>query len=163
MRLPDIVISALIAGTTSLLISFITYRAAKRHMILEREKLERELERKLTERLYEVRLKHYPKAFEITDNLGKKTSTMDATVLSRNREVENQLREWKKGEVSFILSGRALRVFYKLVDVLSKNPERGTFYSEAQLANIWNARVKFRRELRRDIGLLFKEDVQIKP
>jgi hypothetical protein len=108
-----------------------------------------------------VRLKYYPRAFEITDELGKRTSTMDATLLSKHRGVESQLREWKKGEVSFILSGRALRAFYKLLDILSKNPEKGTLYSEAQLANIWKARVKFRRELRRDIGLLFKEDVQI--
>ena len=121
-------------------------------MRLEREKLERQLEHQFTERLYNLRLQYYPEAFRITERLGKEVS------LQTTREIDVQLKDWKAAEVNLVISNKAQQEFYKLREMLKKNPEQGDKYSEQQVSKIWRARNRLRGELRRDLGLLFSED-----
>lgn len=74
------------------------------------------------------------------------------------KEVLIELIEWKKGVVGLIISIEALESFIELRDVLMKNPETQNAYSKTQIENI-SCRVKeFRKQLRRDIGFLFREE-----
>ncbi|MBV6402512.1 MAG: hypothetical protein CNIPEHKO_02824 [Anaerolineales bacterium] len=146
------VISALIAGVVSLIVSLLTFLLTTKQMRLEREKLERQLERQLTERLYNLRLASYPEAFRITEPLGKKSGLADV------RSISNRLRNWKAAEVSLVLSYRARQAFYDLQEVLKKNPETKSGFSDVQIQKIWHLRNRFRGELRRDLGLMFEED-----
>ena len=144
--------AALIAGIVSLIVSLfaglITISQAK----MERAKLERQLERQLTERLYGIRLEHYPRAFQITANLGKGNS------FEQIQEIRGQLKEWESAEVSMIISQRAKQAYYNLLEAIKKNPEKGTIYGDEQLSKIWRLRNLFRGELRQDLGFLFTED-----
>jgi hypothetical protein len=159
--MPYTIITALIAGSISLIVSVITYVTTKRQMALEREKLERQLKRKFTERLYDLRLQHYAKAFEITENLGKGELTATAGLQSQHIAIRDQLKNWKSGEVNLIISDKALEEFYELLRALKKNPEKGTVYSNTQIDNLWRARNKLRGALRFDLGLLFQEDREV--
>jgi hypothetical protein len=158
MQLSDEVVSALIAGGVSLLVSLITYLTTKRQMSLEREKLERQLKRQFTERLYDLRLQYYPEAFRITEGLHRSRTDAEEDLFSYFQSIREQLKRWKAGEASFILSDAALEAFYELQRVLKKNPEKGVVYSETQIDNIWRARNRLRGALRGDLGLLFRED-----
>jgi hypothetical protein len=162
MNLSDTVITALIAGGISLLVSLITYFTTKQQIITEREKLERQLERKFTERLYDLRLQHYVKAFQITEGLSKVAPNKEG-LASGYQEIREQLKDWRAGEVAFIMSDKALKTYYELQRVLKKNPEMGDKYSEAQIQKIWRARNRFRGVLRADVGLLFKEEKDSEP
>jgi hypothetical protein len=63
------VVSALIAAGVSLIVSLGIFWSTRYKAASEKERQERELERKLTERLYEKRIEAYPKAFGITQGL----------------------------------------------------------------------------------------------
>jgi hypothetical protein len=152
MLLSDALLTALIAGGISILISLLTHFTTVRQMRSEREKLERQLEHQFTERLYNLRLQYYPEAFRITERLGKEMT------VSALRDIDTQLKNWKAAEVNLVISNKAQQAFYRLRDLLKKNPEQSDMYSEQQVGNIWRARNRFRGELRRDLGLLFSED-----
>jgi hypothetical protein len=145
-------LSALIAGGVSLIVSLITYITSVRSLKIEREKLERQLERQFTDRLYNLRLINYPEAFKITEPLGKKNTII------QTQEIGKQLKSWKAGEVSLILSNRARQSFYNLQEAINKKPETAKGFSEQQNFKIWKLRNLFRGELRGDLGLLFEED-----
>ncbi len=145
-------ISALIAGVVSLIVSLIAYITSIRSIKMEREKLERQLERQFTDRLYNLRLDNYPEAFRITESLGKNNT------LVQTQEISKQIKNWKAGEVSLILSNRARQSFYNMQEAINKQPETNKGFSEQQSFKIWKLRNLFRGELRRDLGLLFEED-----
>lgn len=149
---PEIV-SAIVAGVVSLTISIIGYTASVRSIKSERERLELQLERHFTDRLYGLRLGNYPEAFRITESLGKKNNP------NQIQDISKQLKNWKAGEVSLILSQRARQSFYDLQAAINKQPETNKGFSEQQNLKIWKLRNLFRGELRRDLGLLFEEDV----
>ena len=69
MTLTDALLTALIAGAVSLIASLATYVAAMRTFLHQKHMQEREFERRFTEKLYDMRLTAYPKAFTITDQL----------------------------------------------------------------------------------------------
>ena len=152
----EIFTPSLIAALTSLIISVITLFQFFRSQSNLQKQFDRNLNRNLTSKLYDLRINSYPKAFEITDKIHKlKGGGYDPEIM---KEVLIELIEWKKGVVGLIISIEALESFIELRDVLMKNPETQNAYSKTQIENI-SCRVKeFRKQLRRDIGFLFREE-----
>jgi hypothetical protein len=126
------IVAALVAGVVSVIVAVFSYRTTARTVRAERQKLERELTRRLTERLYELRLKHYPPAFEITERLGMYSGQPQESLPLAHQEAYRSLQEWKAAEVSLSISKHSLMRFYKLLDVLRRNPERENKYSDVQ-------------------------------
>ncbi|WES96540.1 hypothetical protein P2W68_17040 [Chryseobacterium arthrosphaerae] len=62
---------SIIAAGVSLVISFITLYQFFRNQRFQQYQFNKTLERSLTTRLLDLRLGHYPKAFEITDSIYK--------------------------------------------------------------------------------------------
>jgi hypothetical protein len=156
----DEVIAAIIAATVSAIAAFITYITATNKINAAHAAIERELERKLTDRLYDLRLKHYPQAFVITDQLGKQLGVTESQLPALYKQLAQELRVWKAGEPSFILSEKSLNAYYELQEALKANPALGNQFNHQQMDRIWRRRVDFRRALRDDVGLLFVEENQ---
>ncbi|HEX8177227.1 MAG TPA: hypothetical protein VF543_19215 [Pyrinomonadaceae bacterium] len=152
------VTSAIVAGAISIIAAVITYMSVVVKIRSEKESQERNLARSFTGRLYELRLKHYPEAFVITERLGRRSRFKDEELPVIYQEILDSLSKWKAGEPSFILSSDSLKVFYELQQALDGNPALGNKYNEEQHARIWKLRNAFRGSLRKDVGLLFEEE-----
>jgi hypothetical protein len=154
------ILTALISALVSLVVALITVLASRGTIRSEREKLERELQRNMTSRLYEVRLESYPKAMEITEGLRKEHLEKQDKNLSQEyiRDILNQLDAWHATKAGFIISRKSLCNLYALREALQQKPEFDDKYSPEQIKRIWNAKNEFRATLRADIQLLFKED-----
>jgi hypothetical protein len=150
--------SGLIAAGVSLVGSLLTYLISGRQISSERHKLEREMQRKFTERLYEIRIKTYPAAFAFTEMVAKPNGVLPEEMFARHLEIRQKLRAWKSAEVTFLLSNSSFEAFRDLERRLKKNPDKGNHYSPDQLNRLWHSRNRFRSELRRDVGLLFDEE-----
>ncbi len=152
------ILSALIAGIVSLVVSLGSLWATRYKIESEKQKQERELERKLTEKLYERRMDVYPKAFSITSRLlGHILQTEN---ISRNaiQEIYNQISEWSSSDANFLLSKKSLKAYYRLRDSLLVEPEIGDNYSKIQREEMWKSKNKLRPCLVDDLKLLFKEE-----
>lgn len=150
------IIPSAIAMITSFLVSFLSYKQFIRSNELQQKQFDRSFNRALTTKLYDLRLNVYPRALEITDKIYKaKGGNYDSTII---QEALEELIEWKKGLVDLIISVEALESFFELRDALMKNPETQYKYSSVQVENISNKTKNFRRQLRRDIGFLFREE-----
>lgn len=158
MQLDEKLVSALIAATVSLVVALLSAVASRRALAAERENLERQLQRRFTEKLYDLRLDHYPKIFEVTLKLRGQNLKKGSTALTRESTtaLAESLDEWR-GKSGFILSEAALEQFYALRRALRRKPASDGIYSPEQLAEIWRARVGFHHALRADIGLLHDE------
>ena len=152
----QIIIPAIIASLTSLVISIITLIQSLQAQRSQRKQFEKTLNRNLTNTLYELRLTTYPQAFEITDRIHKiKGGNYEPDTI---KEALKDLLDWKKGVVDLIISVEALESFIILRDTLMKNPETQDAYSIQQVDKISANTKDFRRQLRRDIGFLFREE-----
>jgi hypothetical protein len=148
--------SAIIAAITSLIISTFSVYLSFRNQIQQKEQFDKNQKRALTNKLYELRLENYPKAFSITEWLQKsKGNNLDP---KNALKVLEDLKEWKTGTISLIMSKVSVDKFYELRDALSKQPALGNSYSNEQIEKIWILRNQFRRSLRKDIGLLYEEE-----
>lgn len=154
----DLVLAAAISAVISIFVAFMTYISASNRIEAETQALEKELQRKLTDRLYDLRIKHYPEAFIITDKLGKQKGHAPEDLPALYKEIGSQLRKWKSGEPSFIMSEDALNRYYEVIEALKANLALGTKYNDQQLERIWQVRTAFRNQLREDVGLLFQEE-----
>lgn len=151
-----IITPSIVAALTSLVISIITLFQFFRSQKLQQRQFDKNLSRNLTSKLYDLRIECYPKAFEITDSIHKlKGGNYDPEVI---QAALKELIDWKKGIVSLVISIEALNSFVNLRDVLMKNPERKNSYSSIQIENISYRTKEFRKQLRRDIGFLFREE-----
>lgn len=147
---------SIIAAGTSLIISLITLYQFFRSQDNQKKQFEKGLNRNLTSRLYELRLEHYPIAFEITDEIFRdKGGNFDVEKL---KDIREQLIYWKKGIISLIISVEAKDSYYILRDAIQKNPAMETRYSKEQIDKILNAKHDFRRQLRRDLGFMYREE-----
>lgn len=152
----EIITPSIIAALTSLVISIVTLFQFFRSQKLQQKQFDKNLSRGLTSKLYDLRIDCYPKAFEITDSIHKlKGGNYDPEVI---QAALAELIDWKKGVVSLIISVEALESFIALRDVLMKNPERKDTYSSTQIEKIYYRTKEFRKQLRRDIGFLFREE-----
>lgn len=152
----EIITPSIIAALTSLIISIITLFQFFRSQKLQQKQFDKNLSRGLTSKLYDLRIDCYPKAFEITDSIHKlKGGNYDPKII---QTALAELIDWKKGIVSLVISVEALESFIALRDVLMRNPEKKNTYSSTQIENISHRTKEFRKQLRRDIGFLFREE-----
>lgn len=152
------IITALIAGLVSLVVSLISYLATRHKINLERDKFKRGMQRRITERLYELRLTHYPKAYELTEPLlGTKLFTENITIAEIKKIIE-KLNKWKATQATFVMSNKAQQSFFDLRSSLNDAINWEYPFNEEQLKILWNCKNGFRKQLRDDIGLLFNED-----
>ena len=152
------ILSALIASFVSIAIASISFMANRYSTRFQQKKLEINLQRRLTEKLYDKRMEKYPKGFDITDMLrndllwGKRPS--EKYML----EVRKKIINWFKSGSGFYLSKNALKAYYSLRDILNKKPKNGNQYNKDEISKIWNAKNKFRSVLRKDVNLLYAEE-----
>lgn len=154
------ILSAVIAASISLIVAFISFFANKNELKAEREKLERELQRSMTAKLYEARIEVYPEAIAITDGLRKSRMGSQGDGLSQQyfNDILTRLDVWHSEKAFLLLSWNAVQTLYRLRKVLREKPEMGGAYSQDQLMRIWNAKGAFRSALRSDIQLLYEEE-----
>ena len=147
---------AIIAALTALAVSLITLFQFFKNQRLQQEQFIKNQNRGLTNKLYDLRIEHYPKAFQITKNVYRKKGNKYLELdLKTARE---ELIEWKSGTVDLILSVEASDSFYKLRDILNKNPANAGNYSTEQVVKIHDLTKQFRKQLRRDLGFMFREE-----
>lgn len=150
--------TALIAALVSLVVSLIAYFAQKHQMRSEWQRQDREMQRRFTEKLYDLRLNSYPKAFEITDKLRGALIKGENITEDYVRGVMDELLAWHKTKAGFILTEKSLKAFYQLRSALSTEPENGNVYSSRQKNEIWECKNRFRALLRADLNLLYTEE-----
>jgi len=152
------ILTAIIAATVSLIVAIISFITNRRSIQSEREKLEREMQRRLTEKLYDLRLESYPKAFEITDLLRGDLIFNKGMTRKDFLDIRDKLFDWQRTKAAFIMSESALRAFRNLLDKLNMKPESGTTFKESETKEIWRAKNQFRGSLRGDINLIYSEE-----
>ena len=153
-------LTAIISAIVSLTITLITVFASRSTIKAEREKLERELQRSLTTKLYDVRIEVYPQAMQMTEKLRRSNLAKQGENLTEDyfKEVLSQLDAWHATKAAFIISRNSLYKLYALRKTLREKPESNGHYSSEQIDRVWKAKGEFRSALRTDIQLLFKED-----
>jgi hypothetical protein len=156
------VLSAAIAAVVSLVVALISFVTNKNTLKSEREKFERELQRSMTSKLYDLRLEMYPEAIAITDGLRKSRMTAQQPYLPETyfKEILTKLDEWHSARAFLLLSRSAVDTLYTLRKVLREKPELEGQYSKEQLEKIWKAKGAFRSALRSDIQFLYEEEAE---
>ena len=151
--------TALIASAISMLAILISSAINSREIKQQDKDTQKQLNRAMTQKLYDLRIKLYPKAFEITEALKQYKPPKFANTKEETDHILKLLMEWKTGEVSLALSSTSLYFFGRLRKNLRRTPA-GTdgFFSREQAQSIHRAKVVFRRSLRRDVGFLFDEE-----
>jgi hypothetical protein len=132
------VLSAAIAAIVSLVVALISFVTNKNTLKSEREKFERELQRTMTSKLYDLRLEMYPEAIAITDGLRKSRMAAQQERLSETyfKDILTKLDEWHGARAFLLLSRSAVDTLYTLRKVLREKPELEGQYSKAQLEKI---------------------------
>ena len=161
MNLNPVVLSASIAGVISLigvLISFIT----NQHSIkTQGDRFEKELQRRFTDKLYELRLDSYPKAFEITDDLRGEFLFRKGISIKKLASIRLELSKWNKTKAGFLLSESSLREYYAIRDSLDFSPPNDVL-TEDRMNTIWKCKNRFRSALKEDLNLLYVEEKMMK-
>ncbi|MEO7216032.1 hypothetical protein [Mucilaginibacter sp.] len=152
----DILSPALIAAITSLLISLTTLYQFFKNKRFQEDQFNKANNRTFTSKLYDLRLIHYPKAFEIMDDVYKEKGGYISSIVAKI--ASESLIEWKKGVINLIISNEAHTSFYTLRDALMKNPAHQNHYTPEQIDKIVLAVKDFRKQLRRDLGFMFREE-----
>jgi hypothetical protein len=158
------VLTTIVSAVVSLTVTLITVFVSKSSIKAERDKLERELQRSMTAKLYDARLESYPRAMEITEGLRKSRLAEQRDRLSQAyfRTILEELDQWHATKAAFIVSRSSLERLWDLREQLRQKPGLDGGYSSEQLQNIVDAKGRFRRSLWSDMQLLFKEDTQSK-
>lgn len=147
---------AIATAGASFIISLVTLYQLFRNQRFQQSQFNKTLDRTLTTKLLDLRLEHYPKAFEITDLIFKESGG------NYNHEklslLLTELILWKSGVINLIISNESLQSFYLIRDSLMKNPGNETHYSKEQVDKISNNTKEFRRQLKRDLGFLHREE-----
>jgi len=147
--------TAIISALVSLVVAAIAYFSMRTQLKAQRERTERELGAKFLQSAYELRLKHYPAAFDITSQASKVYDRPTAEVVKIHNGIAGRLKEWRNSEVMLVISDYALERSYELERELRKKPDRpDAHFSEEQWRRMWGKRQKFRHSLRKDLGLL---------
>lgn len=157
------VITAVISAVVSLTVTLITVFVSRSNIRAEREKLERQLQRSMTSKLYEVRLEAYPKAVEITEKLRRSRMREEVDKLNEKyfKDVLAQIDAWHATKAGFILSRRSLEQLDALREVLWQKPANDGKYTPEQIERIAVAKGEFRESLWSDIQFLFAEEVEV--
>ena len=158
---------AVIAGVVSLGVSLLTSYLSVRSL---RHKLKLEIAEKYREKLHDLRLEHYPTAFEITGRMifDPKSRSSPGDLL----EIKKDLRSWRVGPAAALLSRESAIAYYKLEKVLKRMAfEEGSLAedgddgstpggyesSQEDINRLFNANKFFRAKLKEDLHILFSE------
>src|SRR4051794_23281692 len=91
--------TAIIASSISV-VGIVISSAVNTRQIRQQEKnTDRQLQRAMTQRLYELRLRLYPLVFEITDGIRQFTAPKCINTKEELEVILEALRVWKNGEV----------------------------------------------------------------
>ncbi len=146
--------TALIAGLVSLVVSavgLVTSLLVARSQMRQNEE---HIRSELTQKLVELRLQHYPNAFTITERIERRKEPQRIISRQEQHEICEELRAWKTGEVSLILSFDSLQAYYDLTRALGMGYAEKGGYSREQAEKVIHARDQFRSCLRRDVGFI---------
>ena len=154
-------LTAVISAVVSLTVTLITVFVSRSNIRAEREKLERELQRSMTTRLYDVRLEVYPQAIEITEQIRRSRMFEQGDNLTEEyfKDVLTRLDAWHATKAGFIISRRSLERLYALRKALREKPEANGRYSSEQIEGIFVAKGAFRASLWQDIQFLYEEEM----
>lgn len=146
----------IITSLTALVLSIVTLFQFFKNLRFQQKQFDILNNRNLTTKLYDLRLDNYPRAFDITDNIFKeKGGNYNVAQLEKSL---NELIYWKKGIVNLIISVESRDSYFELREVLMKNPAENGTYSIVQINKIQNATKNFRKQLRRDLGFMYREE-----
>ncbi|MDO6674734.1 hypothetical protein Q4517_04135 [Tenacibaculum sp. 1_MG-2023] len=152
----DFFTPSIITALTALTLSLITLYQFFRNLRFQQKQAENNQNRDLTNKLYDLRLEYYPKAYDITDCIIKeKGNNYD---VQKIKNAATDLIAWKKGVVNIIISVECRDSFFTLRDALMKKPAEKGQFSQEQVVKIHNANKSFRKELRRDFGFMYREE-----
>jgi hypothetical protein len=153
-------LTAVISATVSLTVTLITVLVTRSSIRAEREKLERELQRSMTAKLYDLRLEVYPQAITITEALRRSHMAAQGENLGEAYfgDVLARLDDWHATKAGFIMSHRSLEQLYALRRILHEKPETDGRYTQEHIERIAVAKGDFRISLRKDIQLLYEEE-----
>lgn len=155
MTLDNTLITTIIAHFISISGIVISFYISRRTLINESKRLERQLQRQFTEKLYEKRLQSYPLAFEITEDITGEylySTNISKDVLLDTRK---SLLEWNRKN-GLILSQKSVQSFYNLKKILKI--ENDIILTKETLDLIFEAKNQFRSALREDLNLLYIEE-----
>lgn len=153
----DQLITAVIAGGVSLVVSLISYWAILKKIGHEKSSLEREINVKWIEKVYEERFRLYPQAFAITGLIQLRASPEFIIPREQIDRLRKELNIWA-GEAGLFVSRDTARAYMELRTALSKRPGSGDKYSQEQAQKIWTLRNQFRRSLRNDVEHVYVGD-----
>lgn len=156
----DTLLAALVAAAVSLLVSLLTHAAETNKLDSEERRQQRELRRRLTEKLLDLRLNAYPKAFVVTEKLRgdlilQKGSTVSVDYV---KGVLQEILDWERDHAGFLLTKDSLRAYRALRAALSLEPEHRNSYSRTQREQMFRCKNRFRGTLKSDLTLLYQED-----
>lgn len=158
MIISDTVIAALVAGFVSLVVSVVgvfTIRYQLRH---DKMKSESDQKHDYSQQLYEQRVRVYPIGYAITSRIMRRPKPDFLQSVESLRNTGMHLNKWVQEEAGLFMSRDSLKAYWDLRNALSKKPGHGDAWTEEQANKLWNARTIFRRQLRNDIGNLYRED-----
>lgn len=151
------VLIAVISGTISLLVSFIAYLVARKRMQHENKKLMREIETSYSHKLYEQRVALYPKGYAIAGKVLRRKKPQLIPDVKDLEYIRFELNAWVEKEAGLFLSVKAIKAYWQFRNQLYKNPARHDGWTEEQAESLMEARDKFRKALREDLGNLYDD------
>ena len=152
-------ITALIAAVVSLVVSLLTLYSNRRKLHSEERRHAIEQRRQLTEKLLDLRLRTYPEAFAITDDLTSTYTTKNDKLTPEHVEaVKMEIIKWNKEKGAFLLTKASIRAYRNLIGSLSVAPRKNESYSAKQRDQMWRCKNRFRGALKSDLKLFYEED-----
>jgi hypothetical protein len=149
---------ALIAGGISIIVSFLGFISSWIVLRAQYKELERKIQNQFTDKLYSLRLEHYPQAFILTEQIQHRSKPQQIVEQVELMSIAEKLYVWKTGTVSLIISNQSRKKFLALRDALSMGYGENDKYTNEQVEKIMKTRNEFRSSLRQDIGFLYQED-----
>lgn len=159
MPTSEVVVTALIAGIVSLLVSVIATWASIRSMTLRKRQHERELERRFTEKLYDTRLDSYPRAFSICGKLRSRAVFGDDFDSALASTVASALDDWNTSPAGMVISNEAQDAYHQLKDALHEVIKASGEVPKNLRHKVWDAKNQFLGRLRADLNLLYQEEL----
>ena len=146
--LAPIVIS-IVTLIVSLVVIMVSVSVSRNTLSAAREKLDRELLRSMTAKLYDVRIESYPGGMEITEALRKSQLSGNVT-LSEDYliGIKTQLDAWYSSKAGFVLSRHSAQCFSTLRKAIREKSESNGMYLPEQIDIMVRARREFRMALR---------------
>jgi hypothetical protein len=157
-HLAIVIISLALAALVSAVVANIFFQRFKREVLKANHKLSNNHSPHLDDKICELRLSSYPRAFEITDQLGSQNLFKSKISTGSIKQIRKDLIEWNKALAGFVLSEKSLKSFYKLREALDLNSGHHHLLNQERLERIWKAKSQFRACLREDVNLASEED-----